>query len=432
MIPPFQHATLSARFFQPLLATCSSPLTAPFLRSCPALPDAHWLLFGSLRALETFPSGRAFLQHLSSIHPDAPSRSLFFESLKSPRRLALSSAANHALCQQVDGSLSHRLAAFPDLAGWHLFAGDGHYHAAAAHDQRDPERERKFATGHFFGLNLRSHSLFHLTVADQLERKQEHDLRALKRLEIAALRRDAPKGHQVLWVWDRAALDFGFWRELKNRAGVYFLSRDKENTKLQTIGIREIDFADPQNDGVQRDEFVRSAGGVQLRRIHYFDTLSGESFVFVTNEFTLAPGLLAHLYRLRWNLEKVFDLLKNKLCEIKAWATSPIAKSAQAQFLCLTHNLLLQLEGALAEDDDIHNEAEIKRRAQRLQLAAANLKSAPPNTRAVKPSIPFPIAFTQCLTQRSVKFIRWLRSYLFSSLSWADLIAPLRRIYATS
>ncbi|MHB1310037.1 MAG: transposase [Limisphaerales bacterium] len=34
------------------------------------------------------------------------------------------------------------------------------------------------------------------------------------------------------------------------------------------------------------------------------------------------PGVLAELYRRRWELEKVFDEVKNKLREQKAWASS--------------------------------------------------------------------------------------------------------------
>jgi hypothetical protein len=68
-----------------------------------------------------------------------------------------------------------------ELAHYDLYAGDGHFHQAAAHDPRDAESGTKYATGHCFTLNLRTQALSHLTVADQAERKQEHDLRALKR-----------------------------------------------------------------------------------------------------------------------------------------------------------------------------------------------------------------------------------------------------------
>ena len=58
----------------------------------------------------------------------------------------------------------------------------------------------------------------------------------------------------------------------------------------------------------------------------------------------LPPGVLAGLYRRRWEVEKVFDELKNKLGEKKAWGTSPVAKAAQGQLVALTHNLMLIYE----------------------------------------------------------------------------------------
>ena len=50
------------------------------------------------------------------------------------------------------------------------------------------------------------------------------------------------------------------------------------------------------------------------------------------------------LYKHRWDQEKVFDVLKNKMEELKSWASSDTAKQAHAMFECLTHNLLLLLE----------------------------------------------------------------------------------------
>ena len=57
---------------------------------------------------------------------------------------------------------------FKDLADFDLYAGDGHFIAAAT----------KYATGHLYALDLRSHSMTHLTVSDQVERNKEHDTRA--------------------------------------------------------------------------------------------------------------------------------------------------------------------------------------------------------------------------------------------------------------
>ena len=67
----------------------------------------------------------------------------------------------------------------------------------------------KYPTQHFYSVDLRSHALRHLTLTDTSRtRKREHDTRALKRLEIETLRQSAPKGRKVIYVWDRAGIDF--------------------------------------------------------------------------------------------------------------------------------------------------------------------------------------------------------------------------------
>ena len=110
-------------------------------------------------------------------------------------------------------------------------------------------------------------------------------------------------------------------------------------------------------------------------------------FSFLTSEYTLPPGVIAHLCRpvrlrsghpLRWEIEKTFDELKNKLGETKAWASSATAKAMQAHFLCLAHNLMILCEAELARVHGVRNEAEITRRAHRLEkeekrLAKENL-----------------------------------------------------------
>ena len=104
--------------------------------------------------------------------------------------------------------------------------------------------------------------------------------------------------------------------------------------------------------------------------------MRGEEFSFLTSECTLPPGVIAHLYRLRWEIEKTFDELKNKpfgrlraewLGETKAWASSPNAKAMQAHFLCMAHNLMICCEAQLEREHGVRNEAELARRAQRLE-----------------------------------------------------------------
>jgi len=58
----------------------------------------------------------------------------------------------------------------------------------------------------------------------------------------------------------------------------------------------------------------------------------------------------------------VFDCLKNKLNEKKSWSAAPTSKAAQAEFLCLPHNLLRRLEEVLASKAGVISQPDRQRR----------------------------------------------------------------------
>ena len=201
----------------------------------------------------------------------------------------------------------------------------------------------------------------------------------------------------------------------------------KHLTPFRPIKCGDLPFdrADEINAGVQADELVGSAtGGVLMRRVTFLDVLTGITYEYLTNllESSVAPGVIAHLYKMRWNIEKSFDEVKNKLGEKKAWATSATAKSMQAQFICLSVNLLQLIEHELGREG-IHNDPEEKRRAQRLDQAKA--QAASQNT-----VLPKALIMLQQITQHSVKLIRWVATQLWLNVPWKQACAALVALYA--
>lgn len=412
----FNHSIVFAKLLQPLwhlLPHCRHT------RQCPQLPDADWLAVGLCRALRPEASGRAFLQFFNETTDAELKRAGFFESLKSVRRLRLSQEVGSALRQTLRTELADPWADFPTLAAFEVFAGDGHFHAPATHDRHADGK--KYPVGHLFTLDLRTQALGHLTVGDQVNRKKEHDMRALKRLTVQTLRQGAPKGRKVMYVWDKAGIDFVQWHRWKQQ-GIYFISRQKENMKLEVHAERPIDRTQPINQGVLTEEWVAGGQGVLVRRIVYHCPVTNVTFEFLTNEMNLEPGLIALLYKRRWDVEKVFDELKNRLREKKAWASSATAKTIQAHFLCLLHNLMVLLEAQVEAREGIRNEPELARRAQRLAEVRQQVE-------AQGAKLPLVYTALQRLTQRGVKWIRWLCNHLFGNVSWAKALAALRRIY---
>lgn len=387
-------------------------------RPCPALPDPAWIHLGLNRVLHEVPSGRALLQEHGHQLEVCPPRSNYFESLKSSRRLRLLTELNQRLARQLVDSRPDVLAQYEDLAGFDLYAADGHWHGAAAHD--DKPNETTYAVGHFYSLDLRRHILRHLALG---EGKKEHDMHVLKRLCAQILRQNAPTGRKVIYVYDKAGIDFLAWHRWKQASGIYFVSLEKDNMNLEVMGQPDWDRADPVNAGIQSVEWVAGAAGVLLRRIVYLEPVTGNLLVFLTSEMNLRPGLIAFLYKLRWDIEKTFDQIKNKLAEQHAWASAANAKVAQAQFICLLHNLLLGVEDRLLTDG-IENHAELKRKAK--SLATAQQQAA-----AAGRQIPSPVLALQRFTQRSVKLLRWLRSSLQQRLAWQAATPQLISLYAT-
>lgn len=245
-------------------------------------------------------------------------------------------------------------------------------------------------------------------------------MHALKRLGTDALRGGQPKGKKVILAWDKAGIDFAFRHKVKQSSGLDFISREKENMKLIRCGERSFDRDDHRNAGVLSDEYVGPGGGAgaMLRRITYLDPAEGTRYVYLTTEMGLPPGLLVLIYKQRWDVEKVFDELKTKLVEKKAWGSKATAKATQAQFLCLAHNLMVLLEEDLLKVEQIDNAKERKRKSGRKE-------------KAEKDGTNFVATALQRFTVRTLKFIRWLRNFVYRPTSREAAPARLRHVYAT-
>ena len=405
---------VNSAFFQPLDGLVAA---SPFTRSCPEFSDDQWLRLGIERALEPVVSGRAFLQEHGPRFEHTPGRSNYFFSLQSQRRVDLAREINLAVIAAA--RVPERLDHIPELARWECFALDGHWHKAAAHDPR--HEGTKLAVGHFYSLNLRGHQCRHLAVGEGLH---EHDMSVLKRLKPSGLRQEVRRGRRVLVIYDKAGIDLSYWNRCRQECAVYFLSRVKEDMVYDWIKNCEIDRTDRRNRGVSEDRLIVTRAGHKMRIIVYTEPESGKRCEFLTNVLDLPPGVLAELYRRRWEVEKLFDEVKNKLGEKKAWGTSLVAKAAQGQLVALTHNLLLLYEHRLEREHGVGNVAEDRRREKRSKAMEAEARQAGREVSSL-------LLCARGATQRSVKFIRWLRHALKEKLTEALAVLRLAQLYAT-
>lgn len=411
------------RFFAPVHKALAEPDAGT--RKCPSLSDRDHILSGIGRVMGTERSGRGWVQHMQMDWGAAVSVCGFFDSLKSARRLALvEDIATHVRLQadrQCAGTGADPLAEHPELKGFAVYASDGHYEKAAAHTP--PVGGEIQPQGFFYSVNLRTHSMGLLDIA-RPSVKKEHDMHALKRLTAKSLRMGEKEGVKVIVAYDPAVIDYQLWRNWKTQ-GLYVVSTEKENSAAEPVGLKEWDRADPRNTGVLSDEYVSTSVGHMMRRIGYRDPETGRGFSFMTSEFTVPPGLLAFIYKLRWDIEKAFDEKKNKLGVVKAWSSSAEAKCQQAHFVCLAHNLMLMLERLIGEPEGVRDEKVEAKRAKRQALAERIAAEA---GRRPNPLV----AGCARATERSLQFIRWLRYCLGKPRHWSleiELLLPYMEAY---
>ncbi len=144
------------------------------------------------------------------------------------------------------------------------------------------------------------------------------------------------------YITDRAYLDFSRLYQY-HTAKSFFVTRAKSNFKFRRRYSRKVD----KTTGLICDQTVLlttfySAKGYPepIRRIKFFDAKNDLLLVFLTNDFASPALTIAHLYRLRWQIELFFKWIKQHL-RIKAfYGTSPNAVKTQVWIAISTYLLI--------------------------------------------------------------------------------------------
>ena len=118
--------------------------------------------------------------------------------------------------------------------------------------------------------------------------------------------------------------------------------------------------------GLRSDQTIRLTGPkssrrypVPLRRIHYVDTEKDLRLVFLTNNFQLAPLLIAQLYRARWQVELFFRWIKQHLHIRAFYGTSENAVKTQVWVAISVYVLVAILKKQLRLDLSLHKIVQI-------------------------------------------------------------------------
>ncbi len=118
-----------------------------------------------------------------------------------------------------------------------------------------------------------------------------------------------PVGAGAFYVMDRGYLDFARRYNL-HQAGAFFISRAKPGMNARRVYSNQTD----RTTGVVCDQKIALNGmyrskhyPIHLRRIRYKDPDSGKTPIFLANNMTLPPLIIAALYKRRWQVELFFD-----------------------------------------------------------------------------------------------------------------------------
>ena len=170
-----------------------------------------------------------------------------------------------------------------------------------------------------------------------LSNANEHEMKAGREVNF-------PKGSIV--AADRGYTDYKWYKTLIDK-GIYFVVRLKSNAKIRVLERREVD----RSSGVTSDQTIEFTGAVtsakcpcKLRRVGFYDEVTGRHYVFLTNNFKLAASTIAQIYKSRWDIELFFKWIKQNLKIKSFYGTSRNAVLTQIWIAMCAYLLIALLK----------------------------------------------------------------------------------------
>lgn len=176
-----------------------------------------------------------------------------------------------------------------------------------------------------------------MPVGVSTETRSRGEMRVLK--EDTRATADWRSIREAIYVVDRAFMDGTYWDERKKKAKATVITRLKSTLVYTLTEAREVS-ASPCNEKVLSDHVIDlQCAKQQPWRLIEWQSPDGIVYQYISNDFSLEPGVIAFLYYRRWDEEKYFDNFKNDLANAKAWGKSPVAIEQQALMGIMTYVL---------------------------------------------------------------------------------------------
>lgn len=174
-----------------------------------------------------------------------------------------------------------------------------------------------------------------------------HDVNALDWLILEA---------GSFYIMDRGYLDFDRLYQMR-KALAFFVTRAKSNLNFKRVLSQPVD----KETGVLCDQtillqtyYAAKNYPDTLRRVKYHDAETQKTLTFLTNNFALAPLIIAQLYKCRWKVELFFKWIKQHLRIKKFYGTSENAVKTQIWIAISVYVLVAIVKKKLGIEESLY------------------------------------------------------------------------------
>ncbi len=308
----------------------------------PILKADFFVLLGCLRQLMGMLTLREQVQSLFHLDEQADryplARSTWSDALSSRYRKNILREASTKLVEIARSTLPDRYAQFSELGSRPLLALDATYQSESSHYQ--PVYPSQGGTDNKKGhMALTTYDLrAGIPVDTQTDTRSVDEMRFVKEFWRQG---DWTCVKGAIYVVDRAYIQASYWDVRKSRYDATVITRLKSSFSYEVLESVTVENT-AQNEGVLKDEHIQLKSSKQRWRLVTFLSPQGVEYEYLSNDFTLAPGIIAFLYYKRWDEEKYFDNYKTDMANSKAWAKSAVSIEQQA-LLGLVTQILMRL-----------------------------------------------------------------------------------------
>jgi len=160
----------------------------------------------------------------------------------------------------------------------------------------------------------------------------------------------------AFYVMDRAYVDFARLFNI-HQLGAFFVTRAKKGMRSRRIYSSKTD----RTTGIICDQIIATTGVYStkdypehLRKVRFKDSETGKTLVFITNNTTLPPLVIAALYKNRWHVELFFKWIKQHLRIKRFLGTSENAVKTQIWSAISTYMLIVILKKELQLNSSLY------------------------------------------------------------------------------